>query len=267
MEKILVSIILLISIVLYGFTSELSAQERVFSNEQWVEDIDYLDNKIKSEHPEPFRHVSKEEWDESISNFKDELKKLSDKDIVFRFQEILASLQDDNTSMSIVSALSSYDKNVEDQDDILFYPIHFKWLKDELVVYKVIKEKEDLLGAKLVAINGINIDDILEKLYTIVGNDNTESAKLDSTIYLSNYDALEYLDIVSTQNTKFTLLTEENEEVTVDFVAKPNEEVNLVNLSSKNKEIPIAYEKMQDDNSFSTPVYLPNSKIKINICE
>lgn len=266
MKKLVVGIIVVFLIILSG--CGLSKNEsRIYTDEQWIEDIDCVDRAIKYNHPDPFRKMTKEEWDESITNLKADLPNLTDMEIAFRIQALLSPIKDDHTNVNPISLVSSYNKNVEDYNDLLYFPINLTWFEDELRVSSVDKNNKDLLGAKLISINDISVSELLEKLHKCIPYDNNQSFKGNAQHIISTYDMLKFLKVVEKQEGEFTFEMDNGEIITRKLIVSPYENIDFVSLDSKVKGMLVSKEKPEGESDYYWAKHIEEDNIlyfKIN---
>ncbi|MEG1312569.1 MAG: S41 family peptidase, partial [Romboutsia sp.] len=203
------------------------------SNENWIEDIDYLDNTMKYRHPDLFRNISEEEWDQNINELKENVGELSDIDIGLSISQIISSIQDAHTIVDIFSVMTPIGKDTIGYEDIVAFPFRYEWFDDGLRVNSCLDDYKEVLGYKLVSINNISTDEIIKKLFTIVSYDNEQSAKSSAIEYMTIYEVLRFLDIVDKQEAKFVFEDDNKEEVTLKVKPQLNKDIKFTSLDHK----------------------------------
>ncbi|MEG2788337.1 MAG: S41 family peptidase [Romboutsia sp.] len=229
----LMTIFLALSItMLVGCSSSIVGIKRL-SNENWIEDIDYLDNTMKYRHPDLFRNISEEEWDQNINELKENVGELSDIDIGLSISQIISSIQDAHTIVDIFSVMTPIGKDTIGYEDIVAFPFRYEWFDDGLRVNSCLDDYKEVLGYKLVSINNISTDEIIKKLFTIVSYDNEQSAKSSAIEYMTIYEVLRFLDIVDKQEAKFVFEDDNKEEVTLKVKPQLNKDIKFTSLDHK----------------------------------
>lgn len=175
-------------------------------NAEWIEDIDYLATNLKKQHFNLFFELSEEEYDKQVDNLKKDVPKLTDEEINYKLQEVVASVGDAHTK---------YYPNGEQEyfEDTKVYPIRFMWFEDELRVHSAYNEYRDLLGLKLISINDINTDEITSIMSSIISFENTEWLKLEMILELMKANTLDYLGITNKDSALFVFEDDNGEKV------------------------------------------------------
>lgn len=229
----LVTIFLALSItMLVGCSSSIVGIKRL-SNEKWIEDIDYLDTTMKSSHPDLFRNISEEKWDQSINKLKEDVGELSDIDIGLRISQIISSIQDNHTGIDMYSVMTPIGKEKIGYEDVVAFPFRYEWFEDGLRVNSCSEDYKEVLGCKLISINNISTDEIIKKLFTIVSYDNEQSAKSKAIRYMSIYEVLRFLDIIDKQEAVFVFEDDNKEEVTLNVKPQLNKDIKFNSLDHK----------------------------------
>ncbi len=145
-------------------------------NSKWITDMEYLRNTILETHPlfghgevaDPLPFTKEELINQReifISSFDDLISRipsLSDADILFDAQLIIAQqLQDVHTKLFLFG-----------NEQAPYYPFRFKGFGLDQYVYLAGEGYEEALGKRLVAINGIDILDILSRIAPYFSTDN-----------------------------------------------------------------------------------------------
>ncbi|MGL4372495.1 MAG: hypothetical protein ACRCS6_01840 [Turicibacter sp.] len=185
---------LIVCIVMVGCSIAKNKDERLFTNEQWIEDIDYTVQEIFKHHVDAFNTFTEDEWVEEVNQLKSDLDKLSDRDISLRLEHIVTLVRDAHTGYS--SELKQrYEK---------IYPFTTKWFEDELRVTKSLSQDQNIIGTKLVAINGILIDEVIDKVNTSISHENNQWLKFNNQMLVGDYNLLSYLGITKKEIAEFT---------------------------------------------------------------
>jgi len=154
--------LLFVTIVITGcsYTKDLA----ILSRKQAFYDLDYLVENIKAIHPEPFTHISEEEFDTHAKQIKANLDdKTSRKDFTLYISEFLALIGDDHTRYQY-----QYDpdfaKYVHSGGQIL--PLAFRFNDEQLIVdgwTKNFEPKNLKKGDVVVTFNGIQTESLLRQ--------------------------------------------------------------------------------------------------------
>ena len=218
--------------MLVGCSSSIVGIKRL-SNENWIEDIDYLDTTMKYSHPDLFRNVSEKKWNQSINKLKQDVSELSDIDIGLRISQIISLIQDDHTRIDMYSLMSPIGKDTISYEDVAAFPLRYDWFEDGLRVTSSLGDYKELLGCKLISINNMSTDEIIKKLCSVVSYDNDQSAKYQAIRYISIYEVLRFLDVVDKEEATFVFEDDNKEEVTLKLKPKITKDIKLVSLENK----------------------------------
>lgn len=149
-----------IGIILIMWTTAFSVQNLAdLSSEDWREDIEYLEERLISIHPNPFFRIDREVFQASIKALEQGLDELSWYEIYTRLTEIVASIGDGHTV-------------VYPQGSSTLYPIYTYWFSDGLYVIATSESEQRLLNSKVLEISGTKVDDALKALRRVVSHDN-----------------------------------------------------------------------------------------------
>lgn len=194
----------------------------------WEEDIIELSKNFLENHPYLldeeiicynyyFNMDWKNTYDESKKHFfLDEINqliprisKLTDMGIIYEVEKAIAILKDGHSTITNIQSSHGFPISVQP-----FY-------KEDTIKYHVTlipEEYQDLIFAELVSINGVAVDEIVEKLIAYVPADSKEYAINKITYWLNylgiwNAFALRSVGIINKEDTKaqFTLKTEKDE--------------------------------------------------------
>ncbi len=166
---------------------------------KWENDIDFFEKKLIKTHPQPFFKFSKKDFQQDLKNLKKNLSNLNDKEIRVELMQIVAQLGDAHTSL-FVYPNQSY-----------CLPFQFYWFEEGIFITQAIEKHQTQIGAKLVSIEDIPIEAIIEKISLLIPAENEYSIKNFIPKYLKVVDILDGLKITKNSNTiKLGLQKEKN---------------------------------------------------------
>lgn len=122
--------------------------------EQWREDVDALVAGLENNHRDAWNFVSRGE----VIRLADEAKRSAKAEkhvMLVSLQRIAATIGDGHTFV----AVSGFYRR---------YPLEVRWIEDGFYIVRSMPERAGLLGARLVAIDGVPIEQAAEKLLTLV---------------------------------------------------------------------------------------------------
>lgn len=118
----------------------------------WRDDILSFQAQIKAHHIAPFHQISEAEFDQQIDSLWSQLAGLNEAQIEAELMRISRSIGDSHTAYNLMSGPHRH------------YPLRFKLFAGELRVIDVIPSYKQLLGTKLVAINGVPLAQLQQQL-------------------------------------------------------------------------------------------------------
>ena len=163
--------------ILIGLNN-LSAQP---SQDQWQADLSQLVTTIEAHHPNPYYHISKMVFYDSLNQVK---QSLSDDPIAnqINMQKLVSLLRDRHTSLHPNSTFKNW------------LPISIYKFEDGYYIISTIQKYKELLGARILRFNESNADDVFELTADLHPSDNDIGRQLN-TYYMSSLDALNYFGI------------------------------------------------------------------------
>lgn len=162
------------------------------TEKQWIEDIDYLHEKLPQKHKKLYHSLKKQDFDKEIADLKKDVPKLKGYEIKGRLAQIVASVGDAHTSLS----LGFNENNI--------YPVGLWWFGKDLRVITTDKQNKDIIGEKLVSINNIPVDEIMNKINSLISHENGQWLKVINVKYISVPDVLKLLNITADDKAEFS---------------------------------------------------------------
>lgn len=161
--------------------------------QQWLQDINFYAEQVKTKHINPFHTLSEMQFDAELEKLKTDLSSLSEVEIETRLMGITASIGDGHSNYFMMSGSHMH------------YPFRFRFFEGKLIIIASSKDYSDLVGSELQSINDIDIS----KLYKLMadylpGVDNQYSQKVRFEFYLTLEKLLRGLGVVvNSQPVKF----------------------------------------------------------------
>lgn len=216
------------------------------SKPAWIEDINYL-QKTLTAHDIKFYYsdTSRIKFNEQLNQLKKETKHLDDNKIEIKLSQIVASLGEAHTSFGDLYSSGSA------------YPITTDWFDEGLFVVQADKEYEQVIGAKLIMINSIKINDIMSKVDTLISHENNQWLKVQEPSYLNDPEVLKYFKITDGKEAVFTFKDFNNKTFNVKISPKNINSINFTSIRSKVKSTPLCLEKKD----YYWYKYLPESEL------
>jgi hypothetical protein len=205
-----------ILIILFFCSSTLAAAE--FSEEEWLEDLNYLEKELPARHKNLFFQLEKEKFTEEMAELKNDLSGLSELEITLRLVEIFAEIGDTHTAINNTRFLSEY------------YPLFLRKFENGYRVITTDQKYQKILGAKLISINGYSIEEIKSSFSRIITADNQTSIDYRLSSFLKLNELLGYLDILEADNN--FLFEKDGKKIELSFEA-----LKIKNMKTNNSSL------------------------------
>lgn len=168
----------------------LSAQSKSLV---WEEDLTELISNIENCHPNPYAHISKQEFYQLVDKLRSSF---SDNEIEnqIRMMKLVSSLRDRHTVLFPNESFTNW------------LPISIYKFEDGFHIISTIEKYKELLGAKILSFNNTLSNDVFELTADLYSSDNDIGRQLN-TYYMSNMNVLNYFDIAN-NNTNINLKVE-----------------------------------------------------------
>jgi hypothetical protein len=202
----------LIALLLLGSCSFLQGQKlpgQTKAADGWASDLDFVVRQLTTTHPNLYRRISKESFDASVQRLRRDLPKLNDDEAAVRLMQLVASVRDEHTSL--FPALGSADET--------WFPVRFYRFTDGLVITSVDKRFPQLIGAKVVGVGDLSVDEACERAQTAFSSDNQFNL-LEAAVLLSSPRVVRGLHVSSRAGVlPLRVVTRAGEELTVELPA------------------------------------------------
>lgn len=174
-------------------TLKVDPGKRMFTNKQWVQDINHLQLKLSSLHPNMFFKITREEYKKKIDELKLDLKNLTDTQIKFRIKQIVASIGDGHTGAYFY--VEPYKK----------LPLELRWFGEDLRVISAIGKYEKINGMKLKAIDNKNIKEVINQVNTLISSETEAHLRNENPELVVDMDTLIYFGFAKGDTVTLTL--------------------------------------------------------------
>lgn len=161
----------------------------------WNTDLDFLANELSKKHNNFFTVRSPKDLRAGIEAIKSKSGEQSDFQTALKTQQLLASFGDSHTSLNFTQLF--------DQSQIL--PFQVVWISDGLYIDKTTAPNKDLLGQRLLAINGTPVATVIDSLSTLFTIDNRAVIKSKAPMYIGCLQILSNFGFTDTEQAELTL--------------------------------------------------------------
>ena len=175
-----------------------------FSQINWKNDIDTLKVELPKKHINLFFHSSEQEYNTGLDKIKNQCDTLSDFEIVVKLQQQIAKLGDSHTRIDLFKFIKPE----------LRLPMSMYQFTDGVYILLASKDNSDLIGKKIVAINGYRIEQVIDSVNSLITCENEALKKeifpllITSTQLLDYFnfkkDGFYYVDILGNDNMVIT---------------------------------------------------------------
>ncbi len=173
---------------------------------RWREDIAYLASELPRVRVDGLGAVSRSAWDSAASRLEAKVPRLTDGQLLVGLARMVAMLHDDETHLNFPAGP--------------FYPLDAQWFGRGLYLLTVPAQDRTLLGAQLLAVDGQPIDQVMERIGSVIDYQDPGYLDAAETGYLDDAALLYWLGITrSATSVEFTVRTAAGREQTVPFRA------------------------------------------------
>ncbi len=170
---------------------------------QWREDVSYFGSELQKRHKNAFHTVSKTEFDKMVDDLIAAVPTLEPHQIVVRMAQITAKVGDGHTRVHVPTWFRSY-------------PFGLFWFGDELRVTRVLPPQKEIVGTKLIKVNGLDISEVRKRVRSLVPQAENDWLEMNNSAgYMTRPEYLQALGIVEDVNkAKFTFQQDDGTQFT-----------------------------------------------------
>lgn len=166
------------------------------TRDAWRQDIAALADLIRSGHPNPFAHVSRETFDAEVDALRADLPSLTDAQIETRMVRLVALLQDGHSALFPFQPATGFH----------MLPLQLYLFSDGWYVTAARPTYQRLVGRRVVRIASIGVDEVYRRLRPLIGGDNEATVEDRIPLYALCPEVLEAAGIApGTQEVVMTL--------------------------------------------------------------
>jgi hypothetical protein len=118
---------------------------------EWIEDLDHLAGILETRHGAPFHRTSPALFRAEVERIRAAIPSLEPAAVVVEFRRLAASIGDGHTTVA-----SGAHRPI--------LPIRMFWFEDGVRVVRIVSAHAHLLGARLLAIDGVPVEELVERL-------------------------------------------------------------------------------------------------------
>lgn len=152
----------------------------------WKEDLDQLVLELPRRHKNLFFACERNYFEQQIDDLKSNLEQYDNFMIAVNIAKIVASANDAHTALMLPA--------------MRFIPFEFFWFEEGIFIIGSLAGYAEFLHSKVTHINGISIDEVIERISEIVPRENSSFLRAQLPKYLSSAEALYGLEIIDDFN-------------------------------------------------------------------
>lgn len=147
---------------------------------QWQSDLQFLVSHLRGTHPNLFFHVSAQDFNAAVNDLNQRIPQLNDGQITVEMMKLVAMVGDAHTALWA---------------QFTPLPVRLQWFSDGLFVNGAAPEYSRALGAKVIEIGNLPVDQAYAAISTVIPHENDQWVRQMSQIYLGNADVLAGLGV------------------------------------------------------------------------
>lgn len=202
--------------LLFGLVALVGLAQTGLTPEQWQEDLTFLKTTIHQEYPFLFKKISAKEWDVKVKELHDAIPQMEQHEILVGLAKIVAAFEYGHTSLGLR----------QKQVPLHRLPIVLYQFDDGIYITGTQKSSKKLLGARLISIEGIPIDEVLKRVRAVIPAENDQFVKAYGVNYPTIPEILHAQGVTEELKLELSLQLEKDGEVFEKIVsATPWEEI------------------------------------------
>ncbi len=221
----------------------LAAQQK-FTASQYQEDLRFLQENVHKNFPFLFKKTTAEAFDTQVEKFYKAIPNMADHEVLVGFAKLVATFEYGHTVLGYWEGIIPYHE----------LPIVLYQYDDGVFLQGVHKDYEAALGAKLLAIGGVPIEEALKMMRPVVPAENESFVKAYGIHYLTFPEFLHAQGILNEMTTSVVLNLEKDGK---QFEQKV-EAVPFERFPRQYGMVVPGEDWLESRNSSTTPLYLKN---------
>src|SRR5688572_19667723 len=136
--------------------------------EKWREDLSHMAEQMPRLHKNLFHTMNREQFDAAVKRLYDRIPLLARHQIIVELARIVALVEDGHTNLRLAH-----------DPEVRFHtlPVNLYFFKDELFVRTANREYTELVGARVVRIGNVSVDEATARVRNLIGHDNEMDIK------------------------------------------------------------------------------------------
>lgn len=177
--------------------AHLGAQTALTSTE-WRADLRFLQQTVHKDYPSLFKKITAEAWDAEVEKLYSEIPAMQQHEILAGIGRMVALFQYGHTDISWMQSPVKYH----------VLPLNLYWFSDGIYVEGAHKDYAKILGAKVLKIEGVPIEDVLKAVRPLMPAENEQFFKAHCLDLLCVPEVLHAQRVTKTLKSEITLTLE-----------------------------------------------------------
>lgn len=239
------SIILIV--ILHSCNAKRDPINFELTNQEWIEDIEYLNDKIISKHKSPFHFLDKDEVDSKLVDCIKSMEnnETSNVEKALVLAEFAAQFGDGHTY-------------INPYDEFNRFPIWLQWFQEKLIITAIHKTLGKYQGWEIIKIGDFKTSEALQLITKYIPqNESTNFVKVRSEFLFCLKNVLKYSSILTSQDELKLTVVNSNKEIKSIIVPNVIFDVNKTITPEFKGDLPLRFQQRSNLNY----LILNNSKI------
>ncbi len=234
----------LISCLIMLFIALNSFSQMDFTAEQYREDLLFFQKTVHEEYPFLFKKTTAADFDKAVTDLYEAIPQMEDHEVLVGFARLVASFEYGHTVLG-------YWENVIPIHQL---PIVLYQYDDGVFLQGVHKDYAKTLGTKLMAVDGMPIDKVLERMRPVVPAENEQFVKAYGIHYLTFPEFLHAQGVIRELSSSVRLTLQKGDETFVEEV----EAVPMERFPRQYGMVVPGGDWLESRDQSETPLYLKN---------
>ena len=201
---------LLFSFFLLAFTSQASAQNTMTA-EKWQDDVRYLQNLITTERSNLFHVTTREEFEQAAEELHANIPKMQRHEIIVGLARLVAMFRIGHTNLPILPWRRNHDPNI----GFHRFPLLVYLYPDGVYVQSAKEKYRDAVGARVVRLGNLPIEEALEAVRPVVPWENEQYFRSSVPYYLSCAEVLHASGVIENLQRTPLVIEKDGKEQTI----------------------------------------------------
>lgn len=208
----------------------------------WQEDLRFLQETVHQDYPFLFKKTTAEAFDDEVEKLYAAIPRLQEHEIIVGLARLVSSFEYGHTSLRLGGESTNFHQ----------LPVNFYHFNDGVYVEGVRKDDLEALGAKVLKVEGVPIEDVLSAIEPVIPAENEQYAKGFGMRYLN------YPEVLHAQG-----LTEELKKDIVFTLEKDGKVFDKSFRAERGLSVPLHYDFIQEEGEWrssrqqgAAPLYL-----------